>query len=90
MKIHLNQCEIEEAITDFIANKGLDLSNQVTNIELTAGRGSNGHYADIDLDDRVEIERGDTADNNPFDTDEMPETLSPFSDGENEVDNSND
>lgn len=49
MKMTLNHEEINEAIVDWVAKQGIDLSDKETTVELTAGRGSNGNSAAIDL-----------------------------------------
>lgn len=49
MKIHLNETELKQAIKQYIDNQGIDLAQRQINIELTAGRGARGHYADIHL-----------------------------------------
>lgn len=69
MKIHLDEHEIKEAISQYISNEGIDLSNRQTEITLTAGRGSNGHYADVVI---VVPNSGSPIsedDSTPFDTD---------------------
>ena len=49
MKMTLNHEEINEAIVDWIAKQGIDLADKETTVELTAGRGSNGNSASIDI-----------------------------------------
>lgn len=49
MQIQLNQQEIEEAVTDFVAKQGFDLTRKEVTVAFTAGRGSNGITADIDI-----------------------------------------
>lgn len=49
MQIQLNQQEIEEAVTDFVAKQGFDLTSKEVTVAFTAGRGSNGITADIDI-----------------------------------------
>jgi hypothetical protein len=49
MQIQLNQQEIEEAVTDFVAKQGFDLTCKEVTVAFTAGRGSNGITADIDI-----------------------------------------
>lgn len=61
MKIHLNETELKQAIEQFIDNQGIDLSQREISIELTAGRGARGHYADIHL-----AQPGQEIDDNPF------------------------
>ena len=67
MKIHLNETELKQAIKQYIDNQGIDLSQRNIDIELTAGRGARGHYADIHL-----VELGAIDDDNPF-TDDKPD-----------------
>jgi len=45
----LVQSEIEEALVAFIANQGIDLSGKAISVEMTAGRGGNGHTAQISI-----------------------------------------
>lgn len=49
MKMTLNHEEINEAIVDWVAKQGIDLADKETTVELTAGRGSNGNSASIDI-----------------------------------------
>lgn len=49
MDITLNQDEIETAVREFIGNQGIDISNKLMEISLTAGRGPNGHSASVTL-----------------------------------------
>jgi len=49
MKIHLNQEEIQKALTEYINNQGINLTGKAVDVTLTAGRGSNGHYAEITI-----------------------------------------
>ena len=48
MQINLIQNEIHEALTEFI-NKDFDLSGKDVRITLTAGRGTKGYSATIDI-----------------------------------------
>lgn len=47
MNIQLNQDEICNAIKEYLSNQGIDLKHKVTDVTLTAGRGSNGHSANV-------------------------------------------
>lgn len=49
MLIQLDQPEIEEALIAYIAatTLGVDLTNRTVDIKLIAGRGDNGHKAEI-------------------------------------------
>ena len=49
MKMTLNHEEINEAIVDWVAKQGIDLADKETIVELTAGRGTNGNSASIDI-----------------------------------------
>ena len=49
MKMTLNHKEINEAIVDWVAKQGIDLADKETIVELTAGRGTNGNSASIDI-----------------------------------------
>ena len=49
MRINLNEEEIQTALTEYISNQGIDLSQKRVSVELTAGRGVNGHKADIEI-----------------------------------------
>lgn len=49
MKMTLNHDEINEAIVDWVAKQGIDLADKETTVELTAGRGTNGNSASIDI-----------------------------------------
>lgn len=52
MQIRLEEPELKQAIAQYIEHRGMDLSNLEIAINLTAGRGKNGHYADIELIDK--------------------------------------
>lgn len=49
-KVRLNNEDILEAITVFLAEKGVSTEGQKLTIELTAGRKNRGHYAHITLE----------------------------------------
>ena len=49
MRIQLDQEELEEAIQAFITSQGIDLTNIIVDIDLTAGRGPNGFTAIVAL-----------------------------------------
>ena len=71
MKIHLDERELKIAIQEYIGNQGIDLSQREIDIQLTAGRGERGHYADIEL---VEHKEDPTED--PFNDSPTEETAS--------------
>ena len=47
MNIHLNEDEIQQALLEFLSNQNIPLQGKKVEISLTAGRGLNGHSADI-------------------------------------------
>jgi hypothetical protein len=49
MKMTLNYEEINEAIVNWVAKQGIDLTGKETEIEFTAGRKENGNSAIIDI-----------------------------------------
>jgi hypothetical protein len=49
MEINLNENEIQQALVQYINNKGIDLSQSKTNVTLIAGRGANGHSAVVSI-----------------------------------------
>ena len=51
MKIHLKQAEIITALTQYIANQGINLTSKQVSIDFTAGRKEGGLTADIDITD---------------------------------------
>jgi hypothetical protein len=53
MKLTLNQNEVEQAISDYVAGLGLDLSNMTPVVNIIAGRGANGTYAEVDLEPKT-------------------------------------
>lgn len=50
MNISLNNTEIEEALVYYIKSQGVDLSDKTINVTLIAGRGANGHSANIAIE----------------------------------------
>lgn len=73
MNIHLNEDEIQQALLEFLSNQNIPLQGKKVEINLTAGRGSNGHSADIIIvkapkpvktevtDDPLKVEEIDTS-----------------------------
>ena len=61
MNITLNNTEIEEALVEHIATKGLSVTGKHIEVHLTAGRGPNGHSATIEILDAKDPST-DTAD----------------------------
>jgi hypothetical protein len=74
MKIHLQEQELKTAIEEYISNQGIDLSQREIDIQLTAGRGTRGHYADIEI-----VEHQENLAEDPFFEDDAPETETPES-----------
>lgn len=51
MRIILTENDIKKALIAYTSTLGLDLSNHHVEIELTAGRGANGHSATVIIDE---------------------------------------
>lgn len=51
MQIQLKQVEIVEALKQYIAKKGIDLTNKVVVIDFTSGRKDKGLSADLSIED---------------------------------------
>jgi len=49
MQITLDHTEIEQAITEFVANQGITINGKETNVTMVAGRGANGYSATVDI-----------------------------------------
>jgi len=49
MKIHLEEHELKEIIQDHLISHMPDLNNRTFEIQLIAGRGDNGHRAEIEI-----------------------------------------
>ena len=49
MRITLNENEIKEALVQYVSGHGVDVTGRKVEVSLTAGRGVNGHTADIDI-----------------------------------------
>lgn len=49
MQVILIQNEIEDAIEAYVSNQGINLSGRQLEVDLTAGRGSSGFTATIDI-----------------------------------------
>ena len=60
MKINLDESEIQKALVEYINNQGIDLSQKTVSVTLTAGRGVNGHSAQIEIESAV-LESSDSA-----------------------------
>ena len=58
MIINLNQDEIYQAIRDSIENQNIPLAGRDVAVTLIAGRGGNGHKAQIDITPRGSTEVG--------------------------------
>lgn len=55
MQIQLKQTEIEEALCDFIVKHGFSLKNRTVEISFTAGRGTSGMTADMEISDPINV-----------------------------------
>lgn len=51
MRIILTENDIKKALIAYTSTLGLDLANHHVQIELTAGRGANGHSATVIIDE---------------------------------------
>lgn len=69
MNIQLNQAEICNAIKEYLANQGIDLQHKVIGVALTAGRGSNGHSANVNISESTSAMEADTIES---DLDDIP------------------
>lgn len=49
MKLTFNSAEIEQALISFVSTQGIDLANKTVVVNMTAGRGPNGHTAELDI-----------------------------------------
>jgi len=49
MKIEFSENEIKQALTDYVEAQGISLKDKQITVQLTAGRGSNGHTASIEI-----------------------------------------
>ena len=55
MRIQLRQTEIEEALQQYIANQGINLTGKVVEIGFTASRSADGLTADVDITNATDI-----------------------------------
>jgi len=82
MQITIDQHEIEEAIQQFIHNKGIDLTGQAISIEFTMGKKPNGPRATVDIgepEDTSEEEVPEDSENEPG----IPFTFTQAADSDN-------
>ena len=49
MKIFLAHSEIQEALTQYVSNRGFDTNGQDVTVTLKAGRGAKGYSAEVDI-----------------------------------------
>lgn len=47
MKMHIEEHELIQAVLNYVEYRGIPLSGQQCEVKLVAGRGTNGHYADV-------------------------------------------
>lgn len=57
MRIMLNQSEIEQALRQYAASQGIDVQGKRVEITLTAGRGANGFYAELNIEPKAEADK---------------------------------
>lgn len=55
MRINLEENEIHQAIREYIELQGISLVKKIVEIKLKAGRGKNGHKAQIDILPTTEV-----------------------------------
>ncbi|WKU18322.1 hypothetical protein [Advenella alkanexedens] len=72
MQIQLNQQEIEEAVKDFVVKQGFTIQGREVEVTFTAGRGSNGITADIEIQTMWGSLSLDEEYEPPYEDDEMP------------------
>ena len=53
MKLHLKQHEITAAITMYLADQGIRVSNKLIGVSFTAGRKNSGLSAEVSIEDAV-------------------------------------
>jgi len=49
MKITLSETDLKDAIQKYISRMGVDLSDKRVEVTMTAGRGTNGHTANLEI-----------------------------------------
>jgi hypothetical protein len=52
MKIIINEQELKDVITDYLKEQMPERANESFEVRLVAGRGDNGHYAEIEIEKR--------------------------------------
>ena len=49
MRITLTETDIQDALKQYISQMGVDLSGKRVEVTMTAGRGTNGHTANLEI-----------------------------------------
>ena len=49
MKLTFDSSEIEQALISYVSTQGIDLADKNVSVSMTAGRGPNGHTAELDI-----------------------------------------
>lgn len=55
MQIILKQESIEQALKQFIASQGINLTNKIVTVDFTAGRKGSGLSAELNIEDATEV-----------------------------------
>lgn len=53
MKLTFNSQEIEQALISYVSTQGINLSDKDVTVNMTAGRGPNGHTAELDITNKA-------------------------------------
>lgn len=68
MIVHLDQDEIHTALIEYISNQGYPVAGKKVDVELKAGRGKNGHSAQLSFETvSLQKESGDSSTVDPDD-----------------------
>ena len=54
MKLTFDSSEIEQALISYVSTQGIDLADKNVTVSMTAGRGPNGHTAELDITTKKE------------------------------------
>jgi len=54
MKLTFDSSEIEQALISYVSSQGIDLSDKNVSVSMTAGRGPNGHTAELNITHKKE------------------------------------
>jgi len=86
MKIHLDEKELKTIIQDYLTNQMPELSRREFDIQLIAGRGDNGHRAEVEIFPALQEEKTEVS-SDPIA--EQP-AVTPFNFGDTEDSSSED